>query len=696
MTAAAYSTVDALCFALQEPGVASRLIITCRYFSETAWPAHKLFVESLTRLRQADAVRKVEFLLTGANAGDRNAEREKRILGAAYGNPRLLEWLLKIPRDVAGAEMLTQLEQVAESFRENTLARVLVRALDEAERKALARLSLFRLPVPMTAVEAMADGARVERSVGLGLIEKGEVQGEELLAVPVILDPILQAALTDQEWAEARKRAARFALKVWWDEPERPRYDRMTEVMRLGMEAGEREIAVKAGDWVAISWINTGRHVEALAISKPLLERFDDYRTASTMASAEEVLGQVEAALGHYEHAIATCPPTDRARLAATLKNLASVRARLGDVEKAFSQWKESLDIWDSLSDAPGKASTLRDMALVVAQTGDLDGSMNLLKQALILQSSADEGGRARILHEIARLKAERKEVAEALEIWEEALVIMNRHGDLQGVAAALHEMGRAIAQRGEWVDAERCWERSLEISNNIKDLRTQAATLHEMAIMALTQDKSDQAMELWQKSLDIETRIRNLPGMAATLNHMAMVAANRGTDDAGAEALYRQSVEVSAASRAYRDLATALSGLGMITREGKAAYLAQAVWLMIHTEAAPEKVVLVLTRLFEWAPSGDPIEALLAAMVQHLVAQRGQNHPMATELYEQGGSMLGAAAINAGHKDAVSVWVSELRLADMPSVQLRLDACLESLVGDNWLFDRSLLTETG
>ena len=97
--------------------------------------------------------------------------------------------------------------------------------------------------------------------------------------------------------------------------------------------------------------------------------------------------------------------------------------------------------------------------------------------------------------------------------------------------------------------------EQSLEISIRIKDLRTQAAaTLHEMAIMALRQDKPDQAMELWQKSLDIETRI-GPSGMAATLNHMATVAA----DDAGAEAIYRQSVEVSAASRAYRDLATAL-----------------------------------------------------------------------------------------------------------------------------------------
>ena len=53
----------------------------------------------------------------------------------------------------------------------------------------------------------------------------------------------------------------------------------------------------------------------------------------------------------------------------------------------------------------------------------------------------------------------------------------------------------------------------------------------------------------------------------------------------------------------------------------------------MIHTEAAPEKVVSVFARLFERVPSGDPIEALLAAMVQHLVAQRGRGDPMLNEI---------------------------------------------------------------
>ena len=48
---------------------------------------------------------------------------------------------------------------------------------------------------------------------------------------------------------------------------------------------------------------------------------------------------------------------------------------------------------------------------------------------------------------------------------------------------------------------------------------------------------------------------------------------------------------------------------------------------------------------------------------------------------------MLGAADAMPAVRMTCPSGSRRLRLADLPSVQSRLEACLEALVGDNWVF---------
>jgi hypothetical protein len=67
--------------------------------------------------------------------------------------------------------------------------------------------------------------------------------------------------------------------------------------VRLGLLAGEQEIAVSVGDRIATRWVNSSRYLEAEQLCEQLLEKFVDYRILGRIAHAEEVLGRVEDAV---------------------------------------------------------------------------------------------------------------------------------------------------------------------------------------------------------------------------------------------------------------------------------------------------------------------------------------------------------------------------------------------------------------
>ncbi|MCG6138786.1 MAG: CHAT domain-containing protein [Nostoc sp. LLA-1] len=145
MTAEAYEVLAALCAALAENQAESRLIVTCRYLNEDTLPPHRLHLESLQGMGEAD-INKIYWQL---DQDVRLQVRKQRLLKISDGNPRLLKWLVEIVQlpDLETDELLTKLEGVQLKFREDILAEILLNALEDEEKKFLARLSVFRLPV---------------------------------------------------------------------------------------------------------------------------------------------------------------------------------------------------------------------------------------------------------------------------------------------------------------------------------------------------------------------------------------------------------------------------------------------------------------------------------------------------------------------------------------------------------------------
>src|ERR1039457_3817740 len=215
LAADAWRPLEALFFALEESSAASRLIVTCRYYSAKELPANRLFVEGLSGMLAADIGKKTRALVAGVPAAQRNPKREEQVVQVADGNPRLLERLmaLALRPDVIEDAFLDRLGAAVREFRENLLAEKLIGALSEPERKALARMTLFELPVPMAVVMELAEGAPVESAIALGLLEEQVAREEHLYRVTAVLEPLLRPALNEVEWSEVRRRAARILHK---------------------------------------------------------------------------------------------------------------------------------------------------------------------------------------------------------------------------------------------------------------------------------------------------------------------------------------------------------------------------------------------------------------------------------------------------------------------------------------------------
>ncbi|NEO97934.1 MAG: tetratricopeptide repeat protein [Symploca sp. SIO2E9] len=491
MTVEAYRVLEALCAALAENQAESRLIVTCRYLKEDTLPPHSLHLESLAAMGKGD----INKIVRDLDEGVREKLQQQRLIRIADGNPRLLKWLLDVVKQpgIVGDELLSQLEAVELKFRENILAQALLAGLEDQEKEFLARLSVFWLPVTVEIIENLSPlnssprrrdtlnapssqppsfpptrredkenfcsrkGFRglgfLPKLVSLSLVESATTyeQQQPEYRVTRILEPLLQSVLTKEEWQTTRKVATQSIYKTWWEDRENTyNEEQAREIIRLALLAQEPEISVTVGDIIATNWVNSSRYLEALELCREILQLGEDYRILGTIARAEHTLGFVAEALRHYQTALEFCPEDNVQKKAATVHNIADLKAQQGELEEALALYQQSLQIEESINNVRGKAATLHAIADLKAQQGELEEALALYQQSLQIEDSInDVRGKATTVHNIAGLKAQQGELEDALALYQQSLQIQESINDVQGKATTLHNMGYLEGKRG-------------------------------------------------------------------------------------------------------------------------------------------------------------------------------------------------------------------------------------------------------
>ncbi|AFY85073.1 tetratricopeptide repeat protein [Oscillatoria acuminata] len=513
-----------------------RVIITCRYdFTLDPTLNRRLDREPLAALRGADLRKKCQRLASFQPDSELDANLQEQAKNAADGNPRLLEWLNQIllTPSVAISEITTKIQEVEAEFRADILAEELLNQQDKDLREMLRLGLVFQVPVPRAAFTAICSKIRnlethITRAISLGLLEsiQSTPADGELLRVPRLLP--LPVPENDEP---LHRQAADLLYRIWWEESETPTEERLIEIHRLALVGKAGEVAAKIGHILSNTWIHQSRYKEALKMCQDTLAVVKDYRIFHQMGISEQQLGEVETASEHYQQALDLCPLEDKREKALIVHNLATFKAKQGEIDQAIALSTESMELFERIgSTLEGKVATLHHLAGIKAKQGEIDEAIALYTQSLEINERIGHlQGKAATLHELAGIKTNQGEIKEAIALYTESLEIDERIGHLEGKAATLHHLAGIKADQGEIKEAIALYTQSLEINERIGILEGKAATLHCLAIIKAKQGEIDEAIALYTESIELEERIGNLEGKAETLYQLATIKTNQG-----------------------------------------------------------------------------------------------------------------------------------------------------------------------
>jgi hypothetical protein len=209
-----------LLLAIREANSASRVLVTSRYQFPCPHGGNLGFV-ALETFNGNELAKKLRSLKHLRPAAATDSKLRARAIAAAANNPRLLEWLDTVVGDkgLDSEQLIAAIENKAAEFREQILARELIKSQDPGVEKLLARVNVVELPIPEAAVRAMCPldslDAHIRRAIELGLLEVGldPETDERRYFVSNVLRPLLP--LSEQEYKETCAAAARSLKELW-------------------------------------------------------------------------------------------------------------------------------------------------------------------------------------------------------------------------------------------------------------------------------------------------------------------------------------------------------------------------------------------------------------------------------------------------------------------------------------------------
>lgn len=350
-TPASLSVLNTVMQAIHDSQSDTRVILTCRY-AVPFMPPCRWHEENPQTLHGADLKKKLAQLhgltLQGPDATTPANTLRQRAVEIAAGNPRLLEWLDKILLDNSQPveALLDKLAQEEARFREDILIHELVSAQTAAVRHVLACAALYRLPVQLAAVEALSNdpdtAQHLQTAARVGLVESTDQADSKRYFVSNLLDAVLATDLSQTKHQQLAAQASRYLYDATLNS--RPE-EWAKEMVRLAVAGQEKDIAVEVGHRLAFRLLREYRLHEARTLCQDILMLGEDFRILTTLATAEQTLGNGATANQQIERAVQLIPVDKTALPDDLLKESAYTLGAYADILQARGQLDEALNI---------------------------------------------------------------------------------------------------------------------------------------------------------------------------------------------------------------------------------------------------------------------------------------------------------------------------------------------------------------
>lgn len=452
---------------------------------------------------------------------------------AADGNPRLLEWLLEVlkhkDRDIDTRELLQKIEAREADFREEVLAEYLFACLDKQTKRLLESLALFEVPVPLSVLQELSgvDKAKqhLETANKISLVEVHEevvVTQEKHYRLAEAFKKLVPAPEKGQCYAAAKQLAL-----IWTDLSNQ---EHVRELCRLAKFGENKKVLDDYGKAHVFSLYSEDRYKEAVEWGDSILE-FLPKNVSVLLCTGRSwrILGNMEKALSYFEKgkAISEEEPYEKAMF---IHEIASVTYDMGEVDKAFELYRNSLAIEEQIGDLEGKAKTLHSIADIFFRKGEVDKALDQYRESLAIKEQLGNTSAIPVtLHNIAVILYQQGQVQEALTRHYEILNITQQHGDLIGQSSTLHQMASIFHDQGDFDTALEKYGESLSIKKQMGDLKGTAITLHQMAGVLCSMAQVESALDHFRMSLSIKEQLGYKMGISATLHQIANVFYDQG-----------------------------------------------------------------------------------------------------------------------------------------------------------------------
>ncbi len=356
--------LEALLKFLPYSGKRTQLIITSRYTFSLTFGGKNLVEErlesiGLTGFRDADEKKKVSGLANIASYPD--SKIRQQLIEAGHGNPRLMEYLDTLVREVKGLDIPSLLSRVKgrqDEFVQELLLKEILKNQTKDFQTFLCRCSVYRLPVLKEGIGLLFSGMKdweshVETAVRLSLMEEDSTRKDYKYWVT----PLLREDLF-RELGEDEKKKYHQAAVSYYQNVLSKTYEPLSsaELINHALSAGLTEIAVEESGERFLPYLRESlAYREALADGEYILSHISEIKRDEKFSKfmfefgwIYSDMGKAEQAISYYEQALSIDKEVYGERhpnVATDLNNIGSAWYALGCYKKAISYFEQALSI---------------------------------------------------------------------------------------------------------------------------------------------------------------------------------------------------------------------------------------------------------------------------------------------------------------------------------------------------------------
>jgi tetratricopeptide (TPR) repeat protein len=422
---------------------------------------------------------------------------------------------------------------------ERILDKVYKERLNEEEQKLLQYVSLYRAPVPLQAIVAVANASgwteAVIKKTALGLSRKSLLQkaGENYWEESLIQNYAYNK-LVDK--VERHKRACEYYLSL--PLPENPT---KKEDVQPFIEAHHHACMAKEYDKAAKiifdyklnedleKW---GNHRTLVDLCERILpkDHLKDDPILSDIQIHGHVLGSTgiaysamceeRKAIEYYEKALKIFQKIgDKQGESASLGNLGRAHIVLGKPKGAIVYYEKALRIAQEVGDKRSEGTRLGNIGNAYNNLGEYGMAIVYYERAKKIAHEIDDRRNEGVwLGNIANTYSILGEVRKAFECYEKTYDIALENGDKKSEGAWLGNLGNAHRNLGEERKAIGYYEKALKIAQEIGDKRSEGGFLGNIGIAYKSLSDVTKAIEYYKKALMIAQEIEDRHGEGAWL----------------------------------------------------------------------------------------------------------------------------------------------------------------------------------